>query len=199
MKPRPTQLPLAALSTLAALLAAGCVSNGPRPDVHRVEHGYYGHSSPVIVYSPPPPPPLRVEVVPPPRPGYLWVPGRWAWEKDRHRWVEGRWQAQPGPRIGPPSLPAPIVIRQQMPAPRPAMDGPRGERPLPAPPVRHVVVAETRRDAAQLPAATEPAHGRVREEHFRHQGAPGEKEGRPQRKERRPDGEQIPGRRYDGR
>jgi len=38
-----------------------------------------------------PPPPARVEVVPAPRPGYVWAPGYWAWEGRRHVWREGRW------------------------------------------------------------------------------------------------------------
>src|SRR5215467_13031408 len=37
------------------------------------------------------PPPARVEVVPPPRPGYVWAPGYWAWEGRQHVWREGRW------------------------------------------------------------------------------------------------------------
>ena len=37
------------------------------------------------------PPPPRVEVVPAPRPGYLWTPGYWAWDHGRHNWIEGRW------------------------------------------------------------------------------------------------------------
>jgi len=44
-----------------------------------------------------PPPPLRVEVVPPPRPGYVWTPGHWGWRDNRHVWVAGTWvAARPG-------------------------------------------------------------------------------------------------------
>ena len=44
-----------------------------------------------------PPPPLRYEVVPAPRPGYIWAPGYWQWEGQRHVWASGRWvAAQPG-------------------------------------------------------------------------------------------------------
>jgi hypothetical protein len=35
------------------------------------------------------PPPPRVEVVPAPRPGYVWAPGYWAWEGGRHVWRAG--------------------------------------------------------------------------------------------------------------
>jgi len=37
------------------------------------------------------PPPARVEVVPPPRPGYAWAPGYWRWDGHRHVWMVGRW------------------------------------------------------------------------------------------------------------
>ncbi|RTL58223.1 MAG: hypothetical protein EKK46_00235 [Rhodocyclaceae bacterium] len=39
-----------------------------------------------------PPPPMRVEVVPPPRSGYVWVPGFWGWDGHRHVWQEGYWE-----------------------------------------------------------------------------------------------------------
>lgn len=37
------------------------------------------------------PPVARVEAVPPPRAGYVWAPGYWAWEGGHHVWVAGRW------------------------------------------------------------------------------------------------------------
>jgi len=37
------------------------------------------------------PPPPRVEVVPPPRVGYVWAPGHWEWVGGRHAWVGGVW------------------------------------------------------------------------------------------------------------
>ena len=37
------------------------------------------------------PPPPRVEVVPAPRRGYVWVPGYWGWRGNRHYWVGGTW------------------------------------------------------------------------------------------------------------
>jgi WXXGXW repeat (2 copies) len=44
-----------------------------------------------------PPPVPRYEVVPPPRPGYVWAPGYWRWEGRRHVWVAGNWMgARPG-------------------------------------------------------------------------------------------------------
>ena len=35
------------------------------------------------------PPPPRVEVIPPPRVGYVWTPGYWDWRGGRHYWVGG--------------------------------------------------------------------------------------------------------------
>lgn len=39
------------------------------------------------------PPPPRYEVVPPPRPGYVWIQGYWNWDPYAHRhvWIPGRW------------------------------------------------------------------------------------------------------------
>jgi hypothetical protein len=35
--------------------------------------------------------PLRAERAPPPRRGYVWVPGHWDWRGHRHLWVKGNW------------------------------------------------------------------------------------------------------------
>jgi hypothetical protein len=42
-----------------------------------------------IIVAPPAP---RVEVVPPPRAGYVWDPGHWRWDGGRYIWVGGHWQ-----------------------------------------------------------------------------------------------------------
>ncbi|MGI4846888.1 MAG: YXWGXW repeat-containing protein [Janthinobacterium lividum] len=43
------------------------------------------------------PPPLRAEPMPPPRHGYVWVPGYWNWQANRHVWVGGQWvRERPG-------------------------------------------------------------------------------------------------------
>jgi hypothetical protein len=43
------------------------------------------------------PPEPRVVVVPPPRAGYVWAPGYWAYHGHHHVWVEGRWlKERPG-------------------------------------------------------------------------------------------------------
>lgn len=44
-----------------------------------------------------PPPPLRYEVVPAPRPGYVWAPGYWSWGGSGYVWIGGTWyQDRPG-------------------------------------------------------------------------------------------------------
>ncbi len=43
------------------------------------------------------PPAPMVEVVPAPRPGFVWAPGYWAWRGNAHVWIAGRWiPARPG-------------------------------------------------------------------------------------------------------
>ena len=47
------------------------------------------------------PPAPRVEVVPPPRAGHVWLPGYWRWDASArtHIWVDGRWEVErPGYR-----------------------------------------------------------------------------------------------------
>ena len=41
------------------------------------------------------PPAQRVEVVPAPRPGYVWAPGYWEYRDHAHVWVPGRWELRP--------------------------------------------------------------------------------------------------------
>ena len=40
------------------------------------------------------PPAPRVEVVPPPRVGYVWAPGYWRWNGRRHVWINGSWMRE---------------------------------------------------------------------------------------------------------
>jgi hypothetical protein len=44
----------------------------------------------VSIYAPTAPPPLRAERMPPPRVGYVWVPGSWSWGHNRrYVWQRG--------------------------------------------------------------------------------------------------------------
>jgi hypothetical protein len=40
------------------------------------------------------PPALRHERVPAPRAGYLWAPGYWNWQSNRHVWAKGHWEKE---------------------------------------------------------------------------------------------------------
>jgi hypothetical protein len=40
------------------------------------------------------PPELRQERVPAPRAGYLWAPGYWNWQSNRHVWAKGHWEKE---------------------------------------------------------------------------------------------------------
>jgi hypothetical protein len=66
-----------AIGLLLAVAAAACAVN---PALART---YVD-----ITIAPPPP---RVEPLPPPRAGYVWVPGVWAWNGHRHVWHRGHW------------------------------------------------------------------------------------------------------------
>ena len=51
------------------------------------------------VYVQTAPPPARVEVIPAPRRGHVWVNGHWQWRGHRYFWVPGHWVvARPGYR-----------------------------------------------------------------------------------------------------
>ncbi|WP_229506955.1 YXWGXW repeat-containing protein [Pseudoduganella rivuli] len=47
-----------------------------------------------VDYATVPPPPPRYEVIPAPRPGYVWSAGFWEWRGNRHEWVPGHWLAE---------------------------------------------------------------------------------------------------------
>jgi hypothetical protein len=44
----------------------------------------------IVVGNAPPPP--RYEVLPPPRYGYIWIPGYWNWDRRHHVWNPGYWE-----------------------------------------------------------------------------------------------------------
>ncbi|MDE2289821.1 MAG: YXWGXW repeat-containing protein [Burkholderiales bacterium] len=45
-----------------------------------------------VIVAPVAPPPPRVEMVPAPRPGYVWQRGHWRWAQGRYIWVPGHWR-----------------------------------------------------------------------------------------------------------
>ncbi len=97
-------LRLAALLALAGLTAvtAGCVVEQPPPHPRRV---YVEPPPPPPVYeevvAPQQPPMTVVEVIPAPRPGFVWARGYWHWEGGRYVAVRGHWEAvRPGYHYG---------------------------------------------------------------------------------------------------
>lgn len=46
---------------------------------------------PAVIRAAPPAP--QVEVVPAPRPGYVWDNGHWVWREGRYVWIPGHWRA----------------------------------------------------------------------------------------------------------
>jgi hypothetical protein len=80
------RLKLLAAGALAGLVA-GCVVAEPAPPPPPVER--------VVVRTAPPA--EIVEVVPAPRPGYVWARGYWQWNGGRHVWIAGHWEPE---RVG---------------------------------------------------------------------------------------------------
>jgi hypothetical protein len=55
-----------------------------------------------LVVVPYPPPPARVEIVPPPVEGAVWLDGEWDWQGASFAWRRGRWvKPPPGARYSP--------------------------------------------------------------------------------------------------
>jgi WXXGXW repeat (2 copies) len=70
--------------TLASLIAVSAAAWLPLPSM--AQNGIN-----VVITSAPPAP--RFESVPAPRRGYVWAPGYWNWEGNRHVWMSGHWEA----------------------------------------------------------------------------------------------------------
>jgi hypothetical protein len=79
---------LSGLILAAALAVGGCVVRG--------SGGFYATGPDVVVVESDPPAP-RVVVVPPARPGFIWIDGRWDWRGGRWVWLDGRWEHE---RVG---------------------------------------------------------------------------------------------------
>jgi hypothetical protein len=77
--------------TLIAVLAAAAVSTTAvvAPAMLSPASAQASMNFGVVIGTPPPAP--VYEFVPPPRIGYVWAPGYWHWEHERHVWMPGRW------------------------------------------------------------------------------------------------------------
>ncbi len=82
---------------LAAVVLSGCVIS--QRTSYREDPGPYGYgprSDVIIVHRPPPPMPYE-QIMPPPGPGYVWVPGYWEGRGDQWYWVRGQYVRPPRP------------------------------------------------------------------------------------------------------
>ena len=72
----------------------------------------FGYAAPasaqVAVFAPPA---ATYEAAPPPRVGYAWQPGYWAWDHGRYAWIPGHWTGVAG---GVPVAPAPAPVSNVM-------------------------------------------------------------------------------------
>ena len=69
--------------TLATMIALGAAAYMPLSSVAQSEFS-------VVIGSAPPAP--RFESMPAPRAGYVWAPGYWNWNGNRHEWNAGHWE-----------------------------------------------------------------------------------------------------------
>ncbi|MBB2204386.1 YXWGXW repeat-containing protein [Gluconacetobacter takamatsuzukensis] len=76
-----------------ALLALGVVAGGAMAvgDAAPAQAQAYRYGPVTPGWAPPPMPPPRAEIVPPPRPGWVWVGGGWDWTNGGYAWVPGRY------------------------------------------------------------------------------------------------------------
>lgn len=76
--PRPAHAPFKRTLTLTLLGPLAAVS--------------LAHAAAIDIEIAPPAP--RVVVAPPPRPGFVWAPGYWAYRGHEHVWVDGHWMKE---------------------------------------------------------------------------------------------------------
>jgi len=67
---------------LATLLAAAPLISAAQVSININVPG-------LVAIAPPPP---RFEPLPPPRAGYVWVPGSWQWQQSAYGWRQGYWE-----------------------------------------------------------------------------------------------------------
>ena len=70
--------------TIAALITFGAAAFAPLPSIAQSDLR-------VVIRTAPPE--ARYEAVPAPRSGYVWAPGYWNWEGNRHVWNDGHWES----------------------------------------------------------------------------------------------------------
>ena len=76
---------------LAALAMAGTLSILAAPLSANAQVSVNINVPGLVMTAPPPP---RYEPLPPPRGGFVWVPGRWAWDGRAYAWRPGGWQPE---------------------------------------------------------------------------------------------------------
>ncbi|MBB3639161.1 MULTISPECIES: YXWGXW repeat-containing protein [Variovorax] len=79
---------------IALLAAAGALSIFASPLAANAQVSVNINVPGLVMTAPPPP---RYEPLPPPRGGFVWVPGRWMWDGRAYAWRPGGWQPE---RVG---------------------------------------------------------------------------------------------------
>lgn len=74
---------------IAMLAAAGALSILASPLAANAQVSVNINVPGLVMTAPPPP---RYEPLPPPRGGFVWVPGRWVWDGRAYGWRPGGWQ-----------------------------------------------------------------------------------------------------------
>ena len=76
---------------IAVLAAAGALSILASPIAANAQVSVNINVPGLVMTAPPPP---RYEPLPPPRGGFVWGPGRWAWDGRAYGWRPGGWQPE---------------------------------------------------------------------------------------------------------
>lgn len=71
--------------TLVAALTLGAAALMPVTATAQIDLNLFVNAAP---------PAPRYETIPAPRSGYVWTPGYWNWEGNRHVWTAGRWEQE---------------------------------------------------------------------------------------------------------
>jgi len=75
----------------AVLAVAGALSILASPMAANAQVSVHIDVPGLVMTAPPPP---RYEPLPPPRGGFVWVPGRWAWDGRAYAWRPGGWERE---------------------------------------------------------------------------------------------------------